>query len=63
MLINPFVIGDWNYVLKVWNAWQSLNVGILAFISSLIAFSISKYNSEKKEVESLLLRKHFSPKL
>ena len=61
MLINPFVIGDWDYVLKVWSSWQSLNVGILAFISSLIAFSISKYNSEKKRSREFVAAKAFLP--
>jgi hypothetical protein len=52
MLIWPWIAGcgDWGYVQNVWNRWQSLNVGMLAFISSITAFNISRYNAEKQSI-------------
>jgi hypothetical protein len=32
----------------VWYRWQTLNVRRLAFISSVIAFNIAKYNASKQ---------------
>jgi len=61
MFIAPFFKGDWNYVLNVWHNWQSLNVGILAFISSLIAFNISRYNSDKQRQREFIASRAFLP--
>ena len=59
MFINPFFNGGWNAALKVWNSWQSLNVGILAFASSIIAFSIARYNAEKQRKREFVAAKAF----
>ena len=61
MFLNPFINGDWNSVLKVWSAWQAFNVGILAFISSLIAFYISRYNAEQQRKREFVAAKAFLP--
>jgi hypothetical protein len=45
MFIEPFFHGGWNGALRVWSSWQSLNVGFLALASSMIAFSIARYNA------------------
>lgn len=50
MLIHPWILGrfQWDYVHAVWYTWQSLNVGVLAFTSSVVAFNISKFREEKR---------------
>lgn len=35
--------GDWDGVQAVWDRWQALNVGVLAFTASVIAFYTSHY--------------------
>ncbi|MCU0925148.1 MAG: hypothetical protein MUF44_03625 [Hydrogenophaga sp.] len=44
MFVAPVIQGrgDWDYIQAVWDRWQSLNVGILAFAASIIALSISR---------------------
>ena len=61
MFINPFIEGGWQGALKVWSAWQALNVGFLAFASSLIAFYISRYNAEKQRQREFVAAKAFLP--
>lgn len=61
MFINPFINGGWEGALKVWSAWQALNVGFLAFASSLIAFYISRYNAEKQKQREFVAAKAFLP--
>lgn len=53
--------GDWFYVQAVWDRWQGLNVGMLAFISSITAFNISRYNAEKQRNRDFLAAKAFLP--
>lgn len=38
---------DWVYLQSVWERWQSLNVGVLALISSILVFKATKYHSEQ----------------
>jgi uncharacterized membrane-anchored protein YhcB (DUF1043 family) len=61
MFINPFIDGGWNTALKVWSAWQSLNVGFLALASSFVAFYIAHYSAEKKRVREFVAAKAFLP--
>ncbi|KZN14769.1 hypothetical protein [Marinomonas sp. TW1] len=63
MLIAPLVQSnfDWQHLQNVWNRWQALNVGILAFISSCIAFYISRYNSDQQRNRELTASKAFLP--
>lgn len=63
MFIYPFAIsnGDWNYVQEVWVRWQGLNVGMLAFVSSMVAFYISRYKAELQREREFLASKAFLP--
>jgi hypothetical protein len=48
MFIGPLIVSfDWEYLQKVWERWQSLNVGVLALISSVLVFKATKYHSEQ----------------
>ncbi|WOQ98259.1 hypothetical protein R4538_15660 [Vibrio cholerae] len=53
--------GDWKYIHSVWYSWQALNVGMLAFASSLIAFNISRYNANKQAEREFIASKAFLP--
>ena len=61
MLAAPLLKGDWAYVQAVWDRWQTLNVGVLAFISSVIAFNISKYNANKQRERQFVAARAFLP--
>jgi hypothetical protein len=63
MIIAPCYISgcDWRYVQNIWDRWQSLNVGVLAFISSLIALNISRYNDNKQRERNFVAAKAFLP--
>ena len=63
MFIIPWVKGDgdWVYVQDVWDRWQSLNVGMLAFVSSITAFNIARYNANKQRERNFLAEKAFLP--
>ncbi|EPO0008742.1 hypothetical protein ACT5DH_003807 [Vibrio alginolyticus] len=64
MLIYPFIVSNfnWKYVHSVWYTWQALNVGVLAFISSVIAFNISRYNANKQTEREFIASKALLPK-
>ena len=63
MFIYPFYELNWNwgYVLSVWDRWQGLNVGMLAFVSSIVAFNISRFNAKKQQERNFLAAKAFLP--
>jgi hypothetical protein len=63
MFVYPWVHshGDWTHVQSVWDKWQSLNVGMLAFLSSVIAFNISRFNANKQRERDFLASKAFLP--
>jgi len=63
MLIHPWIDGGmkWSHVQEVWDRWQALNVGILAFVSSIIAFSIAKYNANEQRAREFTASKAFLP--
>ncbi|MDQ7733358.1 hypothetical protein QT231_11665 [Halomonas sp. SpR1] len=63
MLIFPWIDGggEWDYVQDVWDRWQGLNVGMLAFISSVTAFNISRFNADKQREREFLASKAFLP--
>lgn len=48
MCVVPWFYGDWDYVHGVWLDWQTLNTGVLAFLSSITAFNISSVAVEKQ---------------
>lgn len=63
MFILPWFLTSfsWEKVQNVWDRWQSLNVGALAFSSSLIAFSISKFKEEKQREREFRAAQSFLP--
>lgn len=61
MIIYPYLKGGWDYLHAVWHTWQTLNVGVLAFLSSLVAFNISKYNAENQRERELVAATSFLP--
>lgn len=63
MFLYPFVAGngDCRYVQDVWYRWQSLNVGVLAFSSSVVALNISKYNANKQRERNFVAARAFLP--
>jgi hypothetical protein len=63
MIIVPLLAGgfSWEHLLRVWSHWQSFNVGVLAFISSLIALNISRFNEYKRRQRQYVAAKAFLP--
>lgn len=54
MFIQPFVLEGFSGALEVWDRWQALNVGVLAFISSVVFFHTTKYKEEKQRQRSFI---------
>lgn len=63
MGVAPWVQGrwDWIYVQSVWDRWQTLNTGVLAFIASVIALNISRYHAYKQRERQFVAAKAFLP--
>lgn len=63
MAIAPWVQGgwDWIYVQSVWDRWQTLNTGVLAFGASVIALNISRYHTNKQRERRFVAAKAFLP--
>lgn len=63
MLIAPWIAGcfSWTYVQNVWDRWQTFNVGILAFISSVIAFKVATFSENKKRERQFIAARAFLP--
>jgi hypothetical protein len=63
MFVYPWFASDctWRSVENVWDRWQSLNVGMLAFVSSITAFNIGRYNAEKQREREFMASKAFLP--
>lgn len=67
MFIYPFVTieGDlrmkWTHVQFVWDRWQSLNVGFIALVSSVIALKITTYKDSEQRKRNFLSAKAFLP--
>ncbi|WP_273071632.1 hypothetical protein [Alteromonas australica] len=62
MLIGPlFVNFSWAYLQDVWERWQSLNVGILAFLSSILVYKATRYNSEQNRLRQFKASKSMLP--
>ncbi|BAJ03770.1 hypothetical protein [Shewanella violacea] len=61
MLVYPFYIGDWAHVHAVWETWQSLNTGALAFVASVVALNAVKYSEEKKRQRNFIAARAFLP--
>jgi hypothetical protein len=52
---------NWEYIQKVWDRWQTLNAGALAFLASVIALNISKYHENKQREWRFIAAKAFLP--
>lgn len=63
MVIYPLFSGDfsWAHLHAVWLDWQTLNVGMLAFASSLIAFNISRYHANQQRNREFVAARSFLP--
>ena len=63
MFVVPCIYGqgDWDYIQSVWDRWQSLNAAMLAFFSSVTAFYISIFNSNKQRSRDFNASKAFLP--
>ena len=63
MIVAPWIIGDWrwNFVQDVWDRWQGVNVGILAFAASFIAFEVTRYNESRQRKREFLAARAFLP--
>ncbi|MDZ4298790.1 MAG: hypothetical protein U0998_06005 [Moraxellaceae bacterium] len=63
MFVAPWYEGNgsWAYVQNVWERWQGLNVGVLAFVSSITAFNISRFNANKQREREFAASKAFLP--
>lgn len=53
--------GNWQKIQNIWDRWQSLNVGMLALSSSLIALFITQYKEEKQRNRNFVAEKSFLP--
>ena len=63
MFIFPWfnVHSQWRHVQAVWDRWQTLNAGALAFLASLIAFNITKFNENAQREREFAAAKSFLP--
>ncbi len=63
MFIWPWFAGDWSWrhVQEVWDRWQTLNAGSLAFLASLIAFNIARFNEDRQREREFVAAKAFLP--
>lgn len=63
MFIHPWCGPEWNWerVQNVWDRWQTLNAGALAFLASLIAFNISRFNENQQREREFIASKAFLP--
>ena len=71
-LIGTYILGmliwplfshcwSWEYTQDVWDRWQTLNAGMLAFIASVIALNISSYNEDKLRKRQFIAARAFLP--
>lgn len=63
MIVAPWIIGDWrwSHVEDVWDRWQGVNVGILAFAASFIVFEVTRYNERRQRKREFLAARAFLP--
>jgi hypothetical protein len=61
MIIAPGIVGDWNYVQNVWDRWQGVNVGVLAFAASFIAFEVTRYKESRQSEREFLASRALLP--
>lgn len=63
MFVYPWFGGCfvWSHVQAVWDRWQTLNAGILAFVASVIALNITNFNEAKKRERQFTAARAFLP--
>ena len=63
MFVHPWFVenSNWDYVQSVWDRWQSLNTGAFAFLASLLAFNISKFNENRQRERDFVAARAFLP--
>lgn len=63
MFVFPWIDGNgsWAHVQSVWDRWQSLNAAALAFVASLVAFNISRFNENLQRERDFVAAKAFLP--
>jgi len=63
MFAYPWIEGSWSWphVQAVWDRWQTLNAGALAFLASLVAFNVSRYNDNLQRERDFVSAKAFLP--
>lgn len=63
MFAYPWIAGSgsWQHVQAVWDRWQSLNAGAIAFVASLLAFNIAKFNESRQRERDFVAAKAFLP--
>lgn len=63
MFVCPWISGrgSWAHVQAVWDRWQTLNAGALAFLASLIAFNIARFNENVQREREFVAAKSFLP--
>lgn len=56
MVAYPFCISklDWNYVLGVWDTWQTFNAAMIALLASVIALAAATYSENQKRERELI---------
>lgn len=52
---------SWAHVHEVWMSWQSLNVGVLAFISTFFIYKATKHSENVKRNRNFKAEKAFLP--
>lgn len=63
MFVYPWLAGNWNWghVQEVWERWQTFNAAALAFVASLVAFNISRFNESRQRERDFVAAKAFLP--
>lgn len=63
ILLYPWLTpgANWAYVQDVWDRWQTLNAGALAFLASLVAFNIARANAEEQRERDFTAAKALLP--
>ncbi|AOE49709.1 hypothetical protein [Kangiella sediminilitoris] len=53
--------GSWDYTLGVWHHWQGFNVGVLALLTSLMAFKITRYREDVQRKRDFIAESSLLP--
>lgn len=63
MFVHPWFggAGRWAHVQDVWDRWQTLNAGALAFAASVIAINITRFNERRQRERDFVAARAFLP--